>query len=203
MSKRCWQQQVHSWIRGHQGDGHSPRLAVVGIGHELRGDDAAGVCAARALVDLIGTSPRCISIPAGCAPENCTGQLREFGPEAVLFLDAADMEEMPGTIRWLPPDAADGVSASTHSLPLGVLAGYLAAEIGCDVGLLGIQPECIEMDSPLSPSVRIAVRDICSTLVRALSGEGTSDTGAGTIRKDEVLDPTGIGYGHVPKRWTE
>ncbi len=201
MSRKCWRQKVCNWIRRRPGHAGGRRLAVVGIGHELRGDDAAGVCAARVLEHILGSSRRCICIPAGCAPENCTGQLRRFEPDAVLLLDAADMGETPGTIRWLPLEAAAGVSASTHSLPLGLLARYLTDEIGCDVGLLCIQPEQIQMDSPLSLPVRIAIADICSTLARELSAEGPADIGARAIRAPEVFDSAAIGSGSVPKRW--
>src|ERR1051325_6034884 len=84
-------------------------------------------------------------IEAGHAPENTTGELRKFAPDLVLIIDAADMGESPGTIQWIPEESIDGMSASTHSLPLSMLARYLRLEINCTVVLLGIQPNSNEV----------------------------------------------------------
>ena len=131
----------------------------MGIGNDLRGDDSAGLMAARALLDdeHFASASHLLILDGGPAPENHTGKIRAFRPELVLFIDAAQMDELPGTIQWIPLDAIDGMSASSHSLPLSMLARYLALEIGCEVAVLGIQPGQNEIDSELSPSVCAAV----------------------------------------------
>jgi hypothetical protein len=76
-------------------------VAIVGIGNELNGDDGAGVWVLRNLKDVIGRvadSPVLI-IDAGTAPENVTGALRKFAPELILLIDAAQLNEPPGTAR--------------------------------------------------------------------------------------------------------
>jgi hydrogenase 3 maturation protease len=151
-----------------------PRVAVVGMGHELRGDDAAGVAVARTLQSCLPRfngfreSGAFIVIDAGPAVENCTGLLRRFGPDLVLLIDAAQMDDTPGAVRWLAWEETDGLSASTHTLPPRVLAQYLTSELGCEVALVGIQPADTTMGAPLSPPVQASVQSVAQALAEML-----------------------------------
>lgn len=143
-----------------------PRTCLVGIGSDLRGDDSAGLVVARALLE----DERCrkasnlLILEGGPAPENQTGKIRAFQPELVLFIDAAQMDEPPGTVRWIPLSSIDGMSASSHSLPLSMLAQYLTFEIGCEVAVLGIQPAQNAIGVELTPPVRAAVDEIVAEI---------------------------------------
>jgi len=137
------------------------RIVVMGIGHELCGDDAVGSLVVRALTPLLRVSSRALLIDAGNAPENHTGAIRAFKPDLVLLIDAAFMNVPPGTIRWLLPDQITG---SGHHLPLSVLAAYLTAELGCRVALIGVQPASTAMDAPISPAVMRASAAIVEAL---------------------------------------
>jgi len=134
----------------------------MGIGNDLRGDDSAGLMVARTLLgdERFENVPDILIIDGGPAPENFTGKLRAFQPELVLFVDAAHMDEPPGTIQWIPLDSIDGMSASTHSLPLSMLAHYLVLELGCGVAVLGIQPGQNEIGTELTLAVCAAVDEI-------------------------------------------
>lgn len=113
-------------------------------------------------------------VDAGLAPEGCSGLLRRFGPELVLFVDAADVGGAPGTVRLLGRRSMGGVGGSTHTLPLSLLAGYLAEELGCRVALVGIQPSHTALGEPLSPPVGHAVNDVVANLSERLAGWGAS-----------------------------
>jgi hydrogenase 3 maturation protease len=141
-----------------------PRVAVLGIGHELRGDDAIGIAIARALQALVSFSERLLVIDVGPAPENFTGMLRRFKPDLVLMVDAAHLDEAPGAVRWVPWRDTAGFSASTHALPLRILGDFLASELECEVVLLGIQPANTAIGAPLSPVAQKTVK----TVVRVL-----------------------------------
>lgn len=143
------------------------RVAVVGIGHELRGDDAAGVALARALQPV--AHERLLVVEGGHAPENHTGPLRRFSPDLVLLVDAAQMNEAPGTVRWLAWEESVGLSASTHTLPPSMLAQYLVQEIGCEVVLVGIQPGQTGLERPLSPRVELAVTALAGALAEVFA----------------------------------
>jgi len=132
-------------------------VAVLGIGNELNGDDAAGVLAARALKAAWAQDENRLVIEAGLAPENYTGPLRRFQPDLVLLVDAAEMGQPPGTLAWADWGEAGGWSGSTHTLPPNVLARFLVEELGCRVILVGIQPAQLDFGAGVSPEVRQAV----------------------------------------------
>ena len=166
MSKSSWSDSLSQKLTNRSKPDQALRVAIVGIGQELRGDDAAGINVARALQSTVGAIRELplLIIDAGAAPENFTGQLRRFDPDLVLLIDAAQLNEAPGTIRWLDWQETSGLSASTHTLPPHVLAEYLVNELGCEVALIGIQPQGNEFDAPLSPPVQHAVEEIVRTL---------------------------------------
>ena len=174
---------MSSWqnsLRARLAKSPRPRVAILGIGNELRGDDAAGVIVARELQSIVGATlagrpvgqardlPVRI-IDAGAAPEAFTGQLRRFAPGLVIMIDAAQLDEPPGTIRAIEWQDALGLSASTHTLPLNVIAQYLVRELNCEVIILGLQAAANEFDTPLSPALRRAVDEVTLTLAALLT----------------------------------
>jgi hydrogenase 3 maturation protease len=164
MSRLSWQAMLSRTVSRAEAGAPLPRVAIVGVGHELRGDDAAGLAVARALQRTLTGDQEVLVIDAGPVPESQIGPLRRFRPDVVLFVDAAQMGEAPGAIRWLSPHEALGLSASTHALPLGVLATFLTRELACDVALLGIQPADDTFAAPLSRWAVEAVKAIADAL---------------------------------------
>jgi hydrogenase maturation protease HycI len=146
----------------------TPRVALMGVGHELRGDDAAGVLVARALQPIFEKSETILVVDGGHAPENQTGRLRRFAPDVVLLVDAADMAEPAGTVRWLAWTETGGLDAFTHTLPLKLIAQYFRQELVCDVALIGIQPAQLDFGAAVSPAVQASVDSVVHTLARML-----------------------------------
>lgn len=153
------------------------RLALIGIGQELRGDDGAGVQVIRRLRDLVPESlNRLLILDAGNAPENILGIIIRHRPDIILFIDAALMDCDAGEIVWLEGEEADGYGGSTHTLPLGTLARYITSEIPAAVFVLAIQPEHLNFSETLSPKVEQAVdatveflADYCRSILLASS----------------------------------
>ncbi|MFA5415390.1 MAG: hydrogenase 3 maturation endopeptidase HyCI [Methanoregula sp.] len=115
------------------------RVAVVGIGDEDSPVDRLGMVAARELARSAIPGVRVFF--AGTVPESMTGPLREFHPDHVLFLDAADMGNPPGTVAVIDPERISAGQVSTHALPLSVVMEFIAEDTGAKVTLVGIQPE--------------------------------------------------------------
>jgi hydrogenase 3 maturation protease len=115
-------------------------------------------------------------IDAGHAPENRTADLRRFAPEAILLIDAAELDELPGTIRWIEIDEIEGMSASTHTLPLSILAKYLTLELNCRIAFIGIQPKSNEVGETLSTEVAGAVNLLAGILIESLSSTMFADS---------------------------
>ena len=143
---------------------------MLGVGHELYGDDAVGVWLAGRLQELMPADGNLLPVQAGPAPENFTGTLRHFGPDLVLLVDAALMDLQPGDTGWLDWQDTTGFSASTHTLPLHLLAAYLTAELDCKVDLLGIQPFSCQVGESLSALVEQAAESVAKSIIEALNG---------------------------------
>jgi hydrogenase 3 maturation protease len=145
------------------------RFAILGIGQELNGDDGVGPAVVHALHPRVAGREDVLLIEAGPAPENFTGVLRRFAPHTVLLVDAAQMDEPPGTLRWLNAQAATGFSASSHTLPLSVLASYLEGEMGCRVEVLGVQVKDTRLGAGLSVEVEEAVARAVEAIVKRIT----------------------------------
>lgn len=145
------------------------RVAVLGIGNELRGDDAAGVQVARRLATL--TAPageRLLVLEGGAAPEAFTGSLRRFAPHLVLLVDVADWGRSPGSVDMLSWSETTGLSASTHTMPPSLLGAYLTQSLNCKLALIGIQPANLGLDEPLSPEVTRSIEQVALQLAEVL-----------------------------------
>ena len=167
MSNSCWSEQLAQKLTALSAAlSRTPRLALLGIGNELNGDDAAGVLAVRALRARLTSRPQLLLIEAGLAPEAFTAPLRRFKPDCVILIDAALLDEAPGTIELVDWQQTDGLSATTHTLPPSVLVKFIQHEFGCPVELILIQPEDIDFDHPVSPSVYKAIDSVVAGFLR-------------------------------------
>ena len=127
---------------------------LVGIGNDLRGDDAFGPLLARRL--LARGLP---AIDAGMAPENVTGPIRRAAPEVLILADATDLGEPVGTVRLLRAgDLAEG-GTSTHDPSLTMLLAYLEAqtEHAPEVCFLAAQAGTRDLGADPAPAVLAAV----------------------------------------------
>lgn len=147
------------------------RLAVVGIGNELRGDDGVGSFVARVASRwLSGAQIPCLSLAGGSAPENLTGPVRRFKPTHILMVDAFDCGWRPGSILVVPESCLGGVTLSSHTLPVAVLYDYFR-RAECGKGLvIGIQPACTSFGQRMSGEVRNAARVLVEELRRLIPG---------------------------------
>lgn len=145
------------------------RLAILGIGNELNGDDSAGVLVARKLIKALPERPNLLVLDCGTMPENAGGPLRRFQPGLVLMVDAADLGLEAGEISLVDMEQVRGFSASSHSLPLTVFSDYLRAEFTCDTALICLQPQTLEYCAPLSKPLVGAVNALAAYLKKRLS----------------------------------
>lgn len=147
-----------------------PKVAVIGVGNTLRSDDGAGILVARQLLqrECAADIGHILILEGGQAPENLSGQLCQFAPDLVLFVDAADFGEKPGAVKWISEEGIDGMSASTHSLPLSMLARYLKLYLNCKVIFLGLQPRSNEVGETISAEVLEAVNEVVEDLDEAI-----------------------------------
>jgi hydrogenase 3 maturation protease len=98
-----------------------------------------------------------------------TGEIRRLEPTHVLFVDAADLGAEPGTVRLVESTEIEGMTSSTHTLPLSVIADYLKKETACRVLFLGLQPKSLAFGGAISEEVAAAVDETVAAIVDTLS----------------------------------
>jgi hydrogenase 3 maturation protease len=147
------------------------RVAVLGVGSELRGDDVAGVLAAQHIEKIIArknTPPEIRVFIGETAPENLTGEIKKFQPTHLIIIDAADFNKKPGHIEIMNPDTIAGASFCTHSLPIKVLTDYLLQSFKFEAITIGIQPKTLTFGSKPSKPVADATKRLSSTIAKLL-----------------------------------
>ena len=103
------------------------------------------------------------------APENLTGQIKDFQPTTLLIVDAVDVHADPGSIHLLDPSAIDpGAGLSTHSISITMLTDYLKQSLACAVLIVGIQPQTLAFGVPPSEPVQRAARDIADAIAETV-----------------------------------
>jgi hydrogenase 3 maturation protease len=107
-------------------------------------------------------------VEAAHAPENCLGPVLRFAPWLVVFVDAAEMGEAPGAVRWLSWEETAGLGGSTHTVSPAMLARYLIPTLNCQVAVLAIQAGDTTIGAPLTPSVAAAVDEVVRGLALLL-----------------------------------
>mgnify|MGYP000894402717 CR=1 FL=1 len=129
------------------------RYAVMGVGSVLCSDDGAGMY----LIDLLNRLMQredVLLIAGSTAPENFTGVIKDFSPNRLFIVDAAYMGLSPGETKAVPACDIDGLSFSTHMLPMSVMLEYLKSESGCEVTFIGIQPESTQQGLTMCDEVK-------------------------------------------------
>ena len=147
------------------------KVALLAIGSEFRGDDAAGLLVAEKVKTFLKHANRNFKIFIGAtAPENLTGDIKRFNPSHILLIDSVDFKEKPGSIVVLSPrDIGDGVSFSTHKMPAKVLMHYFANSFECDPILIGIQPASIDFGKQISRDVVGATKEVATAIAKSVN----------------------------------
>ncbi|MDD4894146.1 MAG: hydrogenase maturation peptidase HycI [Candidatus Omnitrophica bacterium] len=150
---------------------NAQKIAILAIGSELRGDDAAGMLVAKHL------DKACCNIKkeakfkvffGDTAPENLTGEIKRFKPTHLVIIDSADFNDKPGAVKLIDADKIDGFSSCTHSLPIKILRAYLINCIGCEIIIIGIQPCSISFGSGISKEVKDSAERVSSQIKEAI-----------------------------------
>jgi hydrogenase 3 maturation protease len=151
-----WKTLLHLRIRD------KARIAVLGIGSDLRADDGAGMHAAQR---ILSKSPAFPVFLGHTAPENLTGEIIRYRPDCVIMIDALDCGQDPGFIRLADRDLEEtGSPFPSHKMPFNVLINYLETSIGCDCVVVGIQPGCLEFGRALTPAVKKAANGVAAAI---------------------------------------
>jgi hydrogenase 3 maturation protease len=143
---------------------NAKRLAVLGIGSSLRGDDGAGLIFIKELKASLKKDRSRIPVrifSCGTVPENFTGVIKKFKPDLIIIVDALDTAEEAGRISVIEWEKkSSNVSFSTHGLPLRMFVEYLTRSLECVIISIGIQPESGGFGLPISGKVNKSVKKL-------------------------------------------
>ena len=135
------------------------KVAVLGIGNEMKADDGIGLLAAEEFETKIRKNHQTLLINTN-VPENFIGKIEKFGPEMLIIFDAMSASGNPGDIKIIEKEEIAEFSASTHNTPLGIFFQALRAD--AKIFLIGIQIKTTEFGEEIT-------KEVISSLPQALS----------------------------------
>jgi len=141
------------------------KVAIVGVGNRLRGDDGVGSVIAEQLQSLVGE--KVLIIDAETVPENYLGVLLDAKPEIVLFVDAVDFGGEVGNWTLVPLSVLADKIPSTHTVSLKLL-GQILESNGIESWLLAIQPNQFGFGLAMSEPVASTAQSLVKILTRSL-----------------------------------
>ena len=146
------------------------RTCIVGIGNFDRADDYAGIAVIEALTSK-QFSEKVVIINAGPVPEAFTGVIKRFKPDLLIIIDAALMEEKPGTIRvFTEKDIDEAYMITPHRTSMTMYMKYLRFFLTDLEGIfIGIQPTSLSYGLPLCDEVKKSVTFLARYLNKILS----------------------------------
>jgi len=153
------------------------RIAVVGLGNEYRGDDAAGIAFARMLKGRVKMGGKLVVIEAGMNLIANLKEIEECRPSRVLIVDAADLRINDGW-RLISESEIVERGISTHENNVAMCTRYLNAVLPqLDIMFVGIQFQDLNMTESLelSPKVSDSVRDLVDLVSESVDLSGPSD----------------------------
>jgi len=146
------------------------QVLVLGLGNILLGDDGIGIHVVRRLIEGAYATPGLYAIDGGTLGFRLMEVFARS--DAILLVDAAQLDQPAGTVRLLELDALDrhvrrAGRVSAHEAGLIDLLTLAKLE-GCapaHLALLGIQPQNIDWSEVLSPDVARALDPACRVAI--------------------------------------
>ena len=161
---------------GGGGEGKGRRIAVVGIGNILMRDDGIGPAVVHRLENAYRWDDRVELLDAG-APGMELAYLIE-GRDVLVFVDAVELDEPAGTLRWFDHDeiVAGGVPVRVGPHDPGIREAILRLELVGEaprsVELLGVVPEVVDLGAGLTTAARRGVDAATAALLDRMAREG-------------------------------
>ncbi|MFA6141860.1 MAG: hydrogenase maturation protease [Candidatus Omnitrophota bacterium] len=127
------------------------RVAIVGIGNILRGDDGLGP----KLIEILKSrNAKAALFDCGTAPENYVFPILTSSSDTVILIDAADLGEAAGSVRVFELSEISNVSFSTHNPSPRLFTDLLrTGKEDLDIFVVSIQPKTTALGASLSDEV--------------------------------------------------
>jgi hydrogenase maturation protease len=157
------------------------KVLVLGIGNTLLADEGVGIAAMRELEAKLGRIGNLAFLDGGTLSFTLAVAISEC--EALLVLDAAELNSAPGTVRAFEGTDMDRFlgenrKSSVHEVGLidlmsiSLLTGHWPQQRA----LIGIQPGFTGWGETLTPAVAAAMPVICNVATEIIERYSTADT---------------------------
>ena len=153
---------------------HVSRIVLIGIGQELRGDDAAGIEIVREWQQAYPDTARQMRVELSPLPGLGLLDLLE-GAQAAILVDAIQSGAEPGTVHIVGLEDVEAFAAGSGSAHGFGVAETLAlakqaspASLPEQIILLGIEIQHMDLGQPLSSAVRASIPQAVLTLEQTI-----------------------------------
>jgi hydrogenase 3 maturation protease len=143
------------------------KVALVGVGHPMRGDDFVGSFIVKDLMKKLRNS-NVILFDAEDGIEWVTSKIAAFNLRHLILLDACQMNADPGEVALIRLAETSYPFFTTHGIPLKLLVSKLLPSV--ETSILAIQPGRMGLNEHLSPEVLAVANGISNFVVAALNG---------------------------------
>jgi len=145
------------------------KVVILGIGNEIKGDDASGPLIARKISALLNKNKNVVVFDGGTVPENYTGSIRKENPTHIILVDAVEMKKEPGYIRVVKKDEIANYNISTHAIPVSFLIKYMETTIDAKIILVGIQPKSMGFNEKVSKEVEDSIDKVVKSIIQIMN----------------------------------
>jgi hydrogenase 3 maturation protease len=142
-------------------------VVIIGMGNELRADDAVGLHIVRLLKPY--TNNRLHVFEGHMTPEAFIGPACAVHPTHLLIVDAAELEKKPGVWQVLSSDDVEEGLFTTHAIPATEVAAEIQRRCGSKIAFLGIQPKSRDISLVLSRECQQTAKEIADIIQRIIA----------------------------------
>lgn len=142
------------------------KIVLMGVGNELRGDDAFGVVLAERIEHEIATKV----FVTHDLPEDYAVKAADLRPDLVIVLDAINFGAEPGEVHLVAAKDVPPTPGVTHRPSLEMMARFLELDAGADTWVLGVQPrmDSLGVGDEMSEPVARALDELEALLLELL-----------------------------------
>jgi len=144
---------------------NAERVVVIGMGNELRADDAVGLEVVRRLKPY--ASDKLVVFEGHMTPEVFISPACAYKPTHLFIVDAAELGESPGTWRFLSKDEIDEGLFTTHAIPATEVAAEIQRRCGAKVAFLGIQPKIRDVSLSISKECKKTANEVAKIILNS------------------------------------